>query len=254
MVRVADNAAWRHSYRYAMSSVLRPRGPNKAAVYWRRRAVVLLLVLAVPLALGLAFNGIGDAGTAAGAGPSPSPSPHATANSTSSPQPSTSSGAQSPGAQSSAAQTPAAQTPTAQTPAAQASEQPDVPACLDSETAVVASVDKDAYPAGANPQITLTIINESGQDCLRDIGSGANEIVITSGGHHVWSSDDCDPSQASNEQVLPVDAQAQVTVSWERKLSAPGCTGEAADAQAGTYEVVARNGSVVSEPVRFVLL
>ena len=125
--------------------------------------------------------------------------------------------------------------------------------CQDSDIAVAVAVDQDSYAAGANPQITMTITNTAAADCMRDIGSGNNEIVISSGGHHAWSSDDCDPSQTGNEQVLPAGAEAQVTVTWERKLSAPGCAGEASPAQPGAYQVEGRNGEVVSEPVRFVL-
>jgi len=125
--------------------------------------------------------------------------------------------------------------------------------CSDDDIAVTASVDGEVFSSGENPEITLTIANDSDADCLRDIGSGANEIVVSSGGQHAWSSDDCDPSQGTNEQLLPAGAKAQVTVTWERKLSAPGCAGEASDAQNGTYQVTARNGDVISDEVRITL-
>lgn len=133
------------------------------------------------------------------------------------------------------------------------SPSPTAPACSDSDLLVTATLDSESYGSGSTPNITLTIANTSSADCQRDIGAGANEIVITSGGYHVWSSDDCDPSEATDEQVLEPGAQAQVTVTWDRTLSAPGCTGAGSAAQPGTYEVEGRNGSVVGDPVRFVL-
>jgi len=210
-----------------MSTVLRPQGPQKATTYWRRRLVVLVAALAVLLTLGyLLFGGADpqDQAEAAptpttNASPSPGPSPEGTAESSAEPS---------------------------ANPAA-------APACQESGIAVVVATDRDSYAEGVNPQITLTIRNDSATDCLRDIGSGANEVVITSGGQHVWSSDDCDPSQASNEQVLDDGAEAAVTLTWERKLSAPGCAGQATAAQPGSYQVEGRNGSAVSDPVRFVL-
>lgn len=115
------------------------------------------------------------------------------------------------------------------------------------------TTDKQTYAAGENPVITMTIQNKSGRDCVRDIGSGANTFTVSSGGHRAWSSDDCDPSQASNPQVLPAGAKAEAKVTWERKLSSPGCAGQAPAAQAGVYQVEGSNGKVVSKQVRITL-
>jgi hypothetical protein len=228
-----------------MSSVLRPRGPQKSSVYWRRRAVALLVVLAVPLLLVvLVVNGLSsepeqqaqpepEASGAAGEIPAdPEPEPSAEPE----PEPEAEAAAEA----------------EAEAAAAEAAE-PAAEECADDGIAVAVSLDAEAYPGGANPSVTMTITNASGSDCLRDIGPGANEIVITSGDQHVWSSDDCDPSQNVDEQVLPAGVDAATTVTWERVLSAPGCGGSGAAAQPGTYFVEGRNGSVVSEPVRFVL-
>lgn len=222
-----------------MSSVLRPRGPAKSSVYWRRRAVALLVVLGVPLLLVvLVVNGLSSepeqqaqpepqASGAAGEIPAdPEPEPSAE---------------------------PEAGADAAAEAEAEAAAEPVVEQCPDDGIAVAVSLDAEAYPSGANPAVTMTITNAAGNDCLRDIGPGANEIVITSGGQHVWSSDDCDPSQDVDEQLLPAGVDAATTVTWERVLSAPGCGGSGAAAQSGTYVVEGRNGSVVSEPVRFVL-
>ncbi len=224
-----------------MSSVLRPRGPQKAAVYWRRRAVALAAVIIVPILAGFLLFGGGSSQPETAAAPA-DPEPSASGapgevddGETGGPTPSPQSGPDDAETQ------------------VQGSEPPEPPACEDSAVAVAVSVDQEAYSAGANPQIVMTITNTSSEECVRDIGSGANEVVISSGGHHAWSSDDCDPSQASSEQVLPAGVDASVTLSWERKLSAPGCTGPGSAAQAGTYQVEGRNGTVVSEPVRFVL-
>lgn len=210
-----------HSYRYAMSTVLRPTGPQGAGVYWRRRAIVLLGLLAVISLLGFLLFG-GRGGQEQAATPEPSQTP------TAEPSPSASPSA-SPGAEAEPA------------------------ACSELDVQVLASTDANTYAAGVNPKLTLTIANTSDSDCARDIGSGANEIIVTSGGQHVWSSDDCDPSQSRNEQVIPAGAKAVVELEWERKLSAPGCTGSAEPAKPGAYQVQTRNGKSLSEPVRIEL-
>lgn len=218
-----------------MSSVLRPRGPENPSVYWRRRAVVIGVVVVLLAALGWLI--FGRSSGQPQASPTPSPSPSASGTAAAEDQESS---------DSQASEKP--------DPSASSSARADeTPACSDDDIEVTAATDKKVYAAGENPQITLTIENTSDADCLRDIGSGANEIVVTSGGQHAWSSDDCDPSAASNEQILAAGARAQVTVTWERKLSAPGCAGDAPAAQAGAYAAEARNGDVVSQSVRFEL-
>ena len=227
-----------------MSSVLRPRGPAKSSVYWRRRAVALLVVLGIPLLLVvLVVNGLSsDPEQQAQPEPEASGAPGEIADD---PEPTASPGSQD--------EADGEADGAAEAEAEAAAAEPVVQPCPDDGIAVAVSLDAEAYPDGANPSMTMTITNAAGSDCLRDIGPGANEIVITSGGQHVWSSDDCDPSQDVDEQVLPAGVDAATTVTWERVLSAPGCGGSGAAAQPGTYVVEGRNGSVVSEPVRFVL-
>jgi hypothetical protein len=227
-----------------MSSVLRPRGPQKPSVYWRRRAVALLIVLAIPITVGFLIfrGGASEAEPQAEAEPQPTAS-----GAPAEPAAEPTEGVQDdPSAEPDPSAAAAEDQPTAEpTPAA--------PACSEEGIAVVVSTDAESYGSDAKPQITMTITNAAGDDCLRDIGAGANEIVITSGGYHVWSSDDCDPSDDVDEQVMPAGVEAATTVTWDRVLSAPGCGGSGAQAQPGTYQLEGRNGTVVSEPVRFVL-
>lgn len=215
-----------------MSSVIRPLGNEPPSVYWKRRALVVGALVAVIATLGfLIFGGGGGSADEAApvAAPSAEPSPTGTAT----------------GA-------PAEVTPTASA-SPSASPSPTAQECAESAVTVTGQVDGESFASGASPNITLTIANTGTTECQRDIGAGANEIVITSGGYHVWSSDDCDPSQSSDLEVLKPGAQAQVTVTWDRTLSSPGCTGSGSNAQPGTYEVEVRNGEITGEKVRFVL-
>ena len=68
--------------------------------------------------------------------------------------------------------------------------------------AVEATTDSSTYPVGSTPKLTLTITNTGDVACKRDVGPKANELEITSGGYHVWSSDDCNASSQSKVVTL----------------------------------------------------
>ena len=219
-----------------MSTMMRPRGPRPSSVYWRRRMVLVAGLLVLLVGGWLVLSGLRtDGASAQGSEPDPPASP----------------GTGSPRENPSPEPSPSSEPTTSPSGSAAAASQ--TPDCGDSEISVVVAPDKTAYPAGTNPHITMTITSQSESDCVRDIGSSANEIKITSGGHPVWSSNDCDTSGASSKQVLTSGARAQVSLTWERKLSAPGCPSDAGDAAPGSYQVQGSNGEVVSDEVTFVL-
>ncbi len=218
-------------YGNAMSSVLHPVGPEDPGIYWRRRAVVFggLLIAIVLLLLLLSQCGAGGTPSAS---PTPTPTPTPTT---------TSSGTPTPTASPSPSSTPSS-TSTA-----------DAPLCADTAIAVGVSTNKEVYAAGEEPQITMVITNTSDAACRRDVGASANEVKISSGGVHVWSSDDCSPDNTADVQLLEPGAKAQLTLTWGRLLSSEGCPDNRTDALAGTYEVIGRNDGVESAPARFVL-
>ena len=90
--------------------------------------------------------------------------------------------------------------------------------------------------------------------CKRDVGPKANELSITSGGYHVWSSDDCNANDKSKVVVLKPGEKFAASITWDGRLTAPGCPDEnGAEAKAGTYRVEGRNLKVTSEPTPFAL-
>ena len=210
-----------------VSTLLHPSGPEPASVYWIRRAAILAVLLTVVVllwwTLGALFGGGGD-------------------------EPATEPGAQ-PSASASAS--PAASgDPTSSSPAADA----EPVACLDSAIAVEATTDASTYAVGSTPRLTLTISNTGDVACKRDVGPKANELEITSGGYHVWSSDDCNASSKSKVVVLEPGDKVASSITWNGRLSQKGCPdGEGAVAKAGRYDLVGRNGKVTSEPTPFAL-
>jgi hypothetical protein len=211
-----------------VSTLLHPSGPEPASVYWIRRGAILAVLLTVLVLLWWALGALFGGGDDTSGGPAAQPSATASA---------------SPGESPAASASP--ETTTAAEPVA----------CLDSAILVEATTDASTYPVGATPKLTLTITNTGEVDCKRDVGPKANELEITSGGYHVWSSDDCNASDKTKVVTLKAGEQVASSITWNGRLSQKGCPddGEGAMAKAGSYNLVGRNGKVTSEPTPFAL-
>jgi hypothetical protein len=201
-----------------------PVGPESPIVYWVRRAVVLLAIVA--LLLGLRWVLFGRGSSSADAAPSTSPTA----------QPST-----------------AHPTSGSSTKPAQPSAGASAVQCADSDISVTVSTDSASYPVGSTPKLHLKIENTSGVACYRDIGAGANELKISSGGYHVWSSDDCNAGGAPMVTLMQPTQSYSVTVTWPGVLSAKGCPANQPLAKPGLYDLVGRNGTVDSPSAAFAL-
>jgi hypothetical protein len=204
---------------------MHPTGPEPASVYWIRRGAIVLVVITLIVALwwlaGSLFGGGSD--TPADQGTQPS---------------------------SSASSTPEASA----SASASAAADGEPVECLDSAIKVEATTDASTYPVGSTPRLTLTIINSGDVACKRDVGPKANELEITSGGYHVWSSDDCNASSKTKVVVLDPGEKVASSITWDGHLTQKGCpNGEGAAAKAGRYDLVGRNGNVTSESTPFAL-
>ena len=207
-----------------------PVGPEPAPTYWQRRAVALAVVL-VPLLLLLAALTGSDGGpqdTVAAAAPSPAASGVL---------PSASASAVSPSPSASPSPSPS----------------PAVTACAPGVLTLSATPDRPDYPVGGRPQLVLTITNTGAAPCRRDLGQGAVELLVVSGPDRIWSSDDCAPGGPAKQVVLDPRETSVTRLVWTGRRSLPGCKGDQAVAQAGTYRVGARVGDLRTEGEAFVL-
>lgn len=200
-----------------MSSVMKPVGPQPPNVYWRRRAlaiVVLVVVLALLIwgitALIGAFTG-GDEQTT-----QPSAGASATAAASSSPSGSPSAG----GA-----------------------------ACTARDVQVVATADSRTHKVGDTAQIGMTITNGSDKACRMDVGSSALTILVTSGSDQIWSSDDCEADSRSNMVDIDAGQAMESSVPWKTERSGANCETGLPSIRPGTYQVVAKAGEITSAPL-----
>ena len=163
-----------------MSSIRNPVGPQPPAVYWRRRLLVAVGLIAVIVVIVLIVVRPGS-GTP-GANPSGTPS-HST---TPSPSGTAASGT----------------------------------ACDPAVITLTAVTDAAKYPTGQQPLLSMTITNSGAVDCTFDVGTDAQEYVITSGADRIWSSKDCQTAPAANQLLLKSGVtQSTTPFAWDRTRS-----------------------------------
>ncbi|MBU5421562.1 hypothetical protein KQI48_02675 [Cellulomonas hominis] len=193
--------------------VLRPEGSLPARVYWVRRAVVLLVLVAVVVLLVLGVRALLGSSDPEG--------------------------------------TPAPTSPTtAATDGKSDAEVASTPACDAAALGVTLAADGTTYGAGALPTFTITLVNDGEQPCLVDAGEAQRQILITSGSDRIWASTDCGGTDPMPLLLAPGEPDER-QVQWDRNRSVEGCaTGQAA-ALPGTYQAVLTLAGVTTEPVVF---
>lgn len=220
-------------------------GPLPPAVYWRRRAVLLGGVLAVVLLVSYSCAG-GESGASNGrkaAKTSPASTP---AGSSNSPVPAPS------------VLVPTGPEPSITPPAYGSVESGNgggVPGpgaqCADSEISVVPIVETQVVQQGTSTKFVIKIKNVSGRTCARDVGPQMQELYVKQGDARQWSSDLCENRGRTADVVtFPPAHERSYSLTWDGKANAQGCANQSWLAK-GTYQLVARVGSKVSEPVSF---
>ncbi|MGN9810497.1 hypothetical protein ACTMSW_14190 [Micromonospora sp. BQ11] len=228
-------------------------GPLSPAVYWRRRAVVLgagLLFLIVLLNSCLGSDR--KPGTSGAAQPtSGAATPGATPQATETVTPQT--GAPSSGASGDPAPStggPASEAP----PVAPVAPVVDDGTCTDTEITVTARALPASVVRNATVDLQLRIKNRSERTCSRDVGAAVQELFIKSGAETIWSSDKCGTgtSTGSDVQSFTPGLERSYQLGWNGRESTRCADGVAAgpNPPPGTYQVFARVGTKLSEPVK----
>ncbi|ROT28054.1 hypothetical protein [Micromonospora sp. HM5-17] len=237
-------------------------GPLPPAVYWRRRAVVLGVVLLFVVVLIYSCTGPGETDeTGRGAG---DPTPGSTLLTPESGAPAT-------GVPESGAPTPEPSDPAAGDEAAppvapvggstgggQQLPEPPPPVeneCTDEEMSVIPVPSQTSAQRGEPIVLRLRIRNVSDRTCNRDVGADLQELYIKSGANKVWSSDSCSTIRNNNVKPFPPNHEEEYTVSWNGRKSSRCTNGVAAGPfpDPGTYQLFGRLGNKHSDPVRITI-
>jgi hypothetical protein len=213
-------------------------GPLPAAVYWRRRAVVLIGLAMVVLVVAYSCGG----GDPTAEGP-PSPSGSASASGAATRTPGSSSAPSRPG-------TPTSTTRPAFTLPAGGATGP----CTDAEMAVTAAAADASVQRRRPVEVTIRIRNVSRRTCARDVGADVQELRILDGGTVIWSSDDCSPNKGRDVRSFPANREVSFTLTWTGRRSRTGagsvtCLDAAPAPEPAVYQLVARLDGKLSDPV-----
>jgi hypothetical protein len=203
-----------------MSTIRNPVGPQPPSVYWRRRLVVLLGLIAVVVVIILLFVRPGSGSPDSDESPEPSDTP------TSTPTPTFTSAAGG-------------------------------DACNPDQIAIVAITDATSYESGVEPKLSMSITNIGAAPCTFDVGTAEQEYIITSGSDRIWSSKDCQTDAAANPVILaPGLEQTTTPFAWDRtRSSTTTCDSSRPAAVAGpdgpTYRLQVKLGDIESEDRAF---
>ncbi|SCG56673.1 hypothetical protein [Micromonospora halophytica] len=234
-------------------------GPLPSAVYWRRRAVVLgagLLFLIVVL---YSCNGADDTAKTPGAKSTSSASAVEPSDATPTPDSvSPSAGPDGPGPSGGPAGgsgTPAAPPPADPPVAPVGGSGSDAGACTDAEITVTAVARPSVVPPGNLVDLQLRVKNKSQRTCSRDVGADLQELFIKSGAERVWSSDTCGTGKGSDVQSFTPGFERLYQLTWNGRDVSKCADGVAAGPTPppGPYQVFARVGSKLSEPVKLTI-
>ena len=212
-----------------MSTFTNPTGPQPPSVYWRRRALVLLGLVVAIVVVVLIVVRPGASGD----------EPGAAATSTPAADPASSAAATAPAADA---------TPD---PGSTDAATVDGARCAATAIELVPVVDKQVFAPTELPQISMSVTNTGSSDCVINLGSGQQKLVVTSGEEQWWSSADC--------QVDPTDQDVTLTagqtlstpaIAWDRTRSTTDTcdadSRQAVPAGGATYRLTVSVGDITS--------
>jgi hypothetical protein len=198
-----------------MSTIRNPVGPLPPQVYWRRRAMVGIVALAVIVIIVLIIVRPGASDPA----DQPTPDPTTTQS----------------GETGSSGDT---------------ATDGEVAACTASQVTVTPVTDSNSYPAGQQPLLSLTLLNTGTTACSIQAGSDVQSYVITSGDDRIWASTDCQEPGVAAERILePGEPLSTTPFAWSRtRSSADDCGAERDPVIAGgaTYRLSVSVGEFAS--------
>jgi hypothetical protein len=226
--------------------VLHPVGPLPAAVYWRRRLLVLGLVVAVLGGGGwLLVAALRDGGGS---------SPAAAAPTTAGGEPATPPALERvvPSLASVQTPTPAPETTREPAPAPAPAPEPGGP-CSDDMIGLEVRTPGSA-PVGGTPTFELVVTNVSPVPCVRTLDKGLQEIVLLDGaGNRLWGSNDCIPEASSDTRTLAPGESVAFPLVWSGRSSEPSCTAERTAVGPGQYLLRGRLDTKTSPDAPFAI-
>src|SRR5690554_7766917 len=169
-----------------MSTFRNPVGPQPPQVYWRRRLLVGLGVLAILVVVLLIVFRPGA------------------------------------GASNDDEKTGSDSAPTSTSKPVDEAEQEEGADCIPENVEVRPVTDSTQYSSAAKPMISMSIVNNGPVACVMDVGTDLQVYEIISGSESYWKSTDCQAEKTPQKVALePGVAQTTTPIPWDRTRSDP---------------------------------
>jgi hypothetical protein len=121
--------------------------------------------------------------------------------------------------------------------------------CADTELLVTAAAGTASVRQGVPVTFFIRVKNTSTRQCSRDLSAQEQELYLEQNQTKQWSSDACSNSTSSGDvRSMQPNIVHEFNVPWNGQGNAQSCTNRQL-LKAGTYQLRARLGSIVSEPV-----
>ena len=128
--------------------------------------------------------------------------------------------------------------------------------CTDAEVSTTPVPAATTVKRGTPLEIRLKIKNIGTRTCSRDVGALAQELYIDQGAQKIWSSDTCSDANQSDVKAMSPGAEREYLVTWNGHMTTKCQSNVAAGPapNAGTYDVRARLGTKISDPVALTIV
>src|SRR5262249_29100679 len=213
---------------YRPGTMMHPVGSKPPAVYWRRRAILLIAVVVTLVSLVVLFGrGSGRPGASALA-PTSTPSTSAASHPPS-------------------------------TTAAQTAGQPALPSATGSNSCpggtlkLAATTAAPSFKLGSQPVLALQVTNAGTKPCVADLSDTQIELLVYNGESRVWGSHDCQVEPGAQVMTLNPHQAVRRSITWPGLSSQPQGAGPRQLVGAGTYTLHAKLSGVEGTTATFSL-
>ncbi|MEU7716032.1 hypothetical protein ACGF5H_23355 [Micromonospora chalcea] len=127
--------------------------------------------------------------------------------------------------------------------------------CTDSELLVTPVAAPATAQRGTVVTLRLKVKNVSNRTCNRDVGADLQELYLKAGAEKIWSSDTCGTGKGSDVQTFTPNFERSYELGWNGRVDNRCANGLANGefAAIGAYQVFARVGTKISEPVKLTI-
>lgn len=250
-----------------MASLRTPVGPLPSSIYWRRRAVALLVLAVVGALVFWALRGGPGAAPAGAEGDDANGEGRAQATLTPGPTDTSSHIDSRPGGRDEYEETAGAET--SREPSHRPSDEPDgsgtpasgaeretgeaqdggggppaagLPDCAPGQVTLALGSARNEYSPDEEPRLRLTVRHDSGPACRVDVGHASLTLVLSASDDEVvFTTAHCPQGPAGSPLAVPAGGTATHTFDWDRRRSTEDCdAADGGDAPYDSYLVEAR--------------